>query len=51
VVAEGVNDRRIAEALASLPDTVGQGWRFDAPMRPDDLRPDINDDATSARQL
>jgi EAL domain-containing protein (putative c-di-GMP-specific phosphodiesterase class I) len=51
VVAEGVEDRRIAEALASLPGTIGQGWHFGAPMHPDELHQHINHDDTWTRQL
>jgi predicted signal transduction protein with EAL and GGDEF domain len=37
VVAEGVEDANIAQALAELPGTVGQGWHFGRPMAADDL--------------
>jgi predicted signal transduction protein with EAL and GGDEF domain len=37
VVAEGVEDERIAAALARLPGTIGQGWHFGAPMPADEL--------------
>ena len=51
VVAEGVEDRRTAEALASLPGTIGQGWHFGAPMRPGELHQHVNHDATWSRQV
>jgi EAL domain-containing protein (putative c-di-GMP-specific phosphodiesterase class I) len=50
VVAEGVEDGRTAKTLASLPGTVGQGWHFGAPMRPDELRQHVNHEGTWARQ-
>jgi predicted signal transduction protein with EAL and GGDEF domain len=38
VVAEGVEDQRTADALATLPGTIGQGWHFGRPMTVEDLR-------------
>jgi EAL domain-containing protein (putative c-di-GMP-specific phosphodiesterase class I) len=38
IVAEGVEDERIADALAKLPGTIGQGWYFGRPMTVDDFR-------------
>jgi predicted signal transduction protein with EAL and GGDEF domain len=38
VVAEGVEDERTANELATLPGIIGQGWHFGAPMPPDELR-------------
>jgi EAL domain-containing protein (putative c-di-GMP-specific phosphodiesterase class I) len=38
VVAEGVEDERIAAALTRLPGVVGQGWHFGKPMPPDELQ-------------
>jgi EAL domain-containing protein (putative c-di-GMP-specific phosphodiesterase class I)/GGDEF domain-containing protein len=38
VVAEGVEDERIANALARLPGTIGQGWYLGRPMSVDDLQ-------------
>jgi len=38
IVAEGVEDQRIADALATLPGTIGQGWHLGRPMAVDDLR-------------
>jgi EAL domain-containing protein (putative c-di-GMP-specific phosphodiesterase class I) len=38
VVAEGVEDQRTADALATLPETIGQGWHFGRPMTVDDLQ-------------
>jgi EAL domain-containing protein (putative c-di-GMP-specific phosphodiesterase class I) len=49
VVAEGVEDRRTADALASLPGIIGQGWHFGAPMRPDELHKHIDAEATQVR--
>lgn len=37
IVAEGVEDQRTAEALATLPGIIGQGWYFGRPMTVDDL--------------
>jgi len=37
VVAEGVEDERIAAALAELPGMIGQGWYFGRPMPAEDL--------------
>jgi EAL domain-containing protein (putative c-di-GMP-specific phosphodiesterase class I) len=49
VVAEGVEDRRTADVLASLKDIIGQGWHFGAPMRPDELQEHIAVDAMWVR--
>jgi EAL domain-containing protein (putative c-di-GMP-specific phosphodiesterase class I) len=38
VVAEGVEDERIANALAKLPGTIGQGWYLGRPMSVEDLQ-------------
>jgi predicted signal transduction protein with EAL and GGDEF domain len=38
IVAEGVEDQRIADALAALPGTIGQGWHFGRPMTAEDLQ-------------
>ena len=38
VVAEGVEDERTAQALATLTGTIGQGWYFGRPMAAEDLR-------------
>jgi len=37
VVAEGVEDQRTADVLATLPGTIAQGWHFGRPMTADDL--------------
>jgi predicted signal transduction protein with EAL and GGDEF domain len=37
VVAEGVEDQRTADCLATLPGTIGQGYFFGKPMSPADL--------------
>ena len=37
VVAEGVEDERMARALAELPGMIGQGWYFGRPMSAEDL--------------
>jgi predicted signal transduction protein with EAL and GGDEF domain len=37
VVAEGVEDERIARALAELPGMIGQGWYFGRPMPAEEL--------------
>jgi EAL domain-containing protein (putative c-di-GMP-specific phosphodiesterase class I) len=50
VVAEGVEDRRTADILASLPGTIGQGWHFGAPMRPDELHRHVQHGGTWVRQ-
>jgi EAL domain-containing protein (putative c-di-GMP-specific phosphodiesterase class I) len=37
LVAEGVEDQTISDALAALPGTIGQGWHFGRPMTVADL--------------
>ncbi|MEV0272389.1 GGDEF domain-containing phosphodiesterase [Hamadaea sp. NPDC050747] len=37
VVAEGVEDQRTADALATLPGTIAQGWHYGRPMTAEDL--------------
>jgi EAL domain-containing protein (putative c-di-GMP-specific phosphodiesterase class I) len=49
VVAEGVEDERIAAALARLPGVVGQGWHFGKPMPPDELQQRTGPGATWSR--
>jgi diguanylate cyclase (GGDEF)-like protein len=50
VVAEGVEHEAIAAALARLPEVIGQGWHFGAPMPAHELQQRVGHGATWSRQ-